>query len=88
MILSISVPVILCVSLYYQYVIKSAKGPLDNLTYDEEDDLDLDSIIKVMDLHFKMGKVPHIRKDFNKKRLEYLKKRQMKEYIDCVLKYD
>ncbi len=69
-------PIVLSVS-FYKLVIKSAEDPLNNLTYDDEGDLDEASIIQVMDLHFKMGEVPKIRKEFNKKRLEYLKKKQL-----------
>lgn len=41
-----------------------------------------------MDLHFKMGKVPKIREEFHNKRISYLKNNKMKEYIECVMKYD
>lgn len=47
-------------------------GPGD-LTFDEDDDLDEQSIIKLLDAHFNMGNVPHIKEEFNRKRKEYLR---------------
>ena len=77
-------PVIVCYAIYSGWT----ADPLENLTYDEEDDLDEKSTIKIIDTQFQMGKVPQLREEFNKRRLNYLNSNQIEKYIRCVLDYD
>ena len=70
------------------WLLAGKRDPLSDLTYDEDGDFDETSIVKIMDAHFQMGKVPEIRQKFNQERLIHLKKNNLEQYISCVIKND
>lgn len=47
------------------------------LSFDNEDILDQKTIIKLLDMHFKIGRVPAIKLKFQRKRLDILKYSQI-----------
>jgi hypothetical protein len=58
------------------------------LSYDEDDLLDESSIIKIIDLHFSMGKISELKLRFKQERMRHLKSRDINKYIACVVSFD
>ena len=42
------------------------------VSYDEQDSLDLNTVVAIMDAQFNIGRVPTMREEFNKKRIQIL----------------
>ena len=42
------------------------------VSYDEQDNLDLNTVVAIMDAQFNIGRVPTMREEFNKKRIQIL----------------
>ena len=42
------------------------------MSYDEQDNLDLNTVVAIMDAQFNIGRVPKMREEFNKERIRIL----------------
>eukprot|EP00347_Sterkiella_histriomuscorum_P005861 403354996 len=95
-VIGIVAPVILGVWLHYSVFKKPSEGQLV-ISYDDDDDLDENTIVSLIDKQFSIGKFPKLREKFNNLRRQllrgYNKNTQMPyekcvEYINLVLDYD
>ena len=50
------------------------------VSYDEQDNLDLNTVVAIMDAQFNIGRVPKMREEFNKKRLQMLLELEANEH--------
>jgi len=72
--IAIGLPIVTTFYIYKWIIQDDQTDWLDELvlSYDEEDDLDEKSIIRILDAQFNIGKVPALKEEFNRKRLSIL----------------